>query len=104
MALMERELRGPGPLELRYLRFVPQVLIAGAFLFEIPAGGRAPTFAEISGGVRTATVTARTAVTDFVVEDSVVSGLLAEDPMAGELLMGLSATRAPSPQSLAIAQ
>jgi hypothetical protein len=49
-------------------------------------------------------VTARTAVIVFVVEDSVVSGLLPEDPMAGELLMGLSATRAPSPPSLAIAQ
>jgi CRP-like cAMP-binding protein len=47
----------------------------------------------ISGGERAATVTARSAVAVFVVERSVVAGLLAEDPMARELIAGLRATR-----------
>ena len=65
----------------------------------------APNFfgelAMISGGERTATVTARTAITAFVVERSVVAGLLAEDPMARELIAGLGATRPRSPRSAA---
>jgi diacylglycerol O-acyltransferase / wax synthase len=47
MRVPQRELRGPGPLELRYLRLNPQVLISGLFAFEIPAGGTRPRFAEI---------------------------------------------------------
>jgi diacylglycerol O-acyltransferase / wax synthase len=47
MPVPERELRGPGPLELRYLKLNPQVLMSGLFAFEIPAGGTRPTFAEI---------------------------------------------------------
>ncbi len=47
----------------------------------------------LSGGARTATVTARTPVTVFAVDHSVVADLLAEDPMARELLIGLEATR-----------
>jgi CRP-like cAMP-binding protein len=47
----------------------------------------------LSGGARTATVTARQPVTVFAVDRSVVAGLLAEDPMARELMLGLEATR-----------
>jgi hypothetical protein len=55
----------------------------------------------LSGGARTATVTARSPVTVFAVDRSVVAGLLAEDPMARELILALAGDRPrPRPRRL----